>query len=54
MSSNTELPAQALVARMTNRPALGAINGFASSFPVVKIFTSNAVPIMVAREASRK
>lgn len=54
MSSNstdyTELPAQAFLARESNRPALAALNGLLSSFPVIKIFTSNAVPIMVYRE----
>lgn len=46
----TELPAQAFLAREVNRPALGALNGLLSSFPVIKIFTSNAVPLMVYRE----
>jgi hypothetical protein len=46
----TELPAQAFLAREANRPALGALNGLLSSFPVIKIFTSNAVPLMVYRE----
>ncbi|KAG2732523.1 hypothetical protein G9P44_004940 [Scheffersomyces stipitis] len=50
----TELPAQAFVAKLSNRPALAALNGLLSSFPVVKIFTSNAVPIMVYREQKRK
>ncbi|KAK6454440.1 uncharacterized protein RJT20DRAFT_58569 [Scheffersomyces xylosifermentans] len=53
-STYTELPAQAFLARLTNRPALGALNGLLSSFPVIKIFTSNAVPIMVYREKKRR
>lgn len=48
--SSTELPAQAFLARLSNRPALAALNGLISSFPIVQIFTSNAVPIMVYRE----
>lgn len=44
----------AFVAKLSNRPALAALNGLLSSFPVVKIFTSNAVPIMVYREQKRK
>lgn len=50
----TELPAQAFLARETNRPALAALNGLLSSFPVIKIFTSNAVPIMIYREQQQK
>ncbi|KAI3407166.1 hypothetical protein KGF56_000006 [Candida oxycetoniae] len=46
----TELPAQAYMARISNRPALAAVNGMVSSFPLFKIFTSNALPILVARE----
>lgn len=44
-----ELPAQQMIATMSNRPAFAAINGLLSSFPVIKVFTSNAVPIMVYR-----
>lgn len=46
----TELPAQQMLASMSNRPALAALNGLISSFPVAKIFTSNSVPIMVYRQ----
>lgn len=48
-SEIVELPAQQLLATMSNRPALAALNGLLSSFPVIKIFTSNSVPIMVYR-----
>lgn len=57
MSSNSdnkseyvELPAQAYVAKILNRPGRGALNGLVSSFPAIKVFTSNAVPLLVARE----
>lgn len=50
----TELPAQGYLARISNLPAVSAINGMISSFPVVKIFTSNAVPILVARQERKK
>lgn len=52
--SSTELPAQAFLARLSNRPALAALNGLISSFAVIKVFTSNAVPIMVYREQQQK
>lgn len=52
--SSTELPVQAFLARLSNRPALAALNGLISSFPVIKVFTSNAVPIMVYREQQQK
>lgn len=44
-----EFPAQQMLATMSNRHAFAAINGLLSSFPVIKVFTSNAVPIMVYR-----
>lgn len=50
----TELPAQGYLARISNLPAVSAINGMISSSPVVKIFTSNAVPILVARQERKK
>ncbi|AOW27768.1 hypothetical protein MEW_02115 [Candida albicans P60002] len=50
----TELPAQGYLARISNLPAVSAINGMISSFPVVKIFTSNAVPVLVARQERKK
>ncbi|KAK6202722.1 uncharacterized protein RJT21DRAFT_118796 [Scheffersomyces amazonensis] len=50
----TELPAQALLARLSNRPALAAVNGLLSSFPAIKIFSGNAVPIMVHRQKQRE
>ncbi|KAL6452752.1 hypothetical protein SBY92_000092 [Candida maltosa Xu316] len=53
-STYTELPAQKYLAKMSNLPAVSAINGMVSSFPVIKIFTSNAVPILVARERKRE
>ncbi|RLV93027.1 hypothetical protein JA1_002786 [Spathaspora sp. JA1] len=49
-----ELPAQAYLASVSNRPALAAINGLISSFPMFKIFTSNAVPVLVARQQSKR
>ncbi|KAG7661427.1 uncharacterized protein J8A68_005005 [[Candida] subhashii] len=49
-----ELPAQSMLARLSNRPAFAAMNGLFSSFPAIKIFTSNAVPIMVAREQAKE
>lgn len=49
-SGYQELPAQAYLATYSNRPAVAALNGLLSSFPVVKIFTGNAVPIMVYRQ----
>lgn len=49
-SDITELPAQQMLATMSNKPARAALNGLFSSFPVVKVFTSNSVPIMVYRE----
>lgn len=52
--SSTELPAQAFLARLANRPALAALNGLISSFPVIKVFASNAVPIMVYRDQNKK
>ncbi|KAH3667174.1 hypothetical protein OGAPHI_002823 [Ogataea philodendri] len=46
-----EMEQQAWVAERLNRtPALSALNGLLSSFPVVKIFTSNAVPLLIWRE----
>lgn len=45
-----ELPAQQMLATMSSRPALAAINGLLSSFPVIKVFTSNAIPIMVYKK----
>jgi hypothetical protein len=51
---HTELPAQAYVAKMSNKPALAALNGLISSFPAIKIFTSNFVPILVARDQKDK
>ncbi|CAX43978.1 conserved hypothetical protein [Candida dubliniensis CD36] len=53
-STYTELPAQGYLARISNLPAVSAINGMISSFPVVKIFTSNAVPILIARQERKK
>ncbi|RCK54600.1 hypothetical protein Cantr_04276 [Candida viswanathii] len=49
-TSYTELPAQGFLARMMNLPAVNAINGMISSFPAIKIFTSNLVPILIAKE----
>ena len=49
-----ELPAQAFLATQTNRPAVGALNGLILSFPIVKIFTSNAVPLMVYRQQQQQ
>lgn len=49
-----ELPAQTYLARMSNKPGLAAINGLISSFPVVKVFASNAVPLMIYRESKNK
>lgn len=46
----SELPAQQFLATRTNRPAVAALNGLLSSFPVIKVFTSNAVPLMIYRE----
>ncbi|ODV95435.1 hypothetical protein PACTADRAFT_3136 [Pachysolen tannophilus NRRL Y-2460] len=48
-----ETEAQAYVARLANRPALAAVTGFLASFPVIKIFASNGVPLMLAREKAR-
>ena len=53
-SNYTEHPAQGYLARISNLPAVTAINGMISSFPVVKIFTSNLVPVLVAREQRKE
>ncbi|CAK9438125.1 uncharacterized protein LODBEIA_P24300 [Lodderomyces beijingensis] len=49
-----ELPAQSYMARISNLPGLAAINGLVSSFPVLKMFTSNSLPVLVARDAKKK
>ncbi|CAH2447882.1 Hypothetical protein PP7435_CHR2-0355 [Komagataella phaffii CBS 7435] len=44
-------PAQAWVAdRVATRPALAALTGLLASFPVIKVFASNAVPLIMWRE----
>lgn len=48
-----ELSAQAYLARMSNRPAFAALNGLFSSFPAIKVFTSNAVPLLVSRDQAK-
>lgn len=48
-----ETEAQAYVARLSQRPALAALTGLLASFPVVKIFASNGVPLMLSREKGR-
>lgn len=49
-----ELPAQTYLARLSNKPGLAAINGLISSFPVAKVFASNAVPLMIYRNDKKK
>lgn len=53
-SEYQELPAQSFLATYSNRPAVAALNGLLSSFPAIKIFTGNAVPIMVYRQQQQK
>lgn len=44
----TEIPdASAYVAHLASYPALAALNGLISSFPVPKIFASNGVPLLM-------
>ncbi|CAN6674554.1 hypothetical protein TRVA0_056S00672 [Trichomonascus vanleenenianus] len=48
------LPQSLFVQHMASYPAIAAVVGFAASFPVVKIFASNAVPLfMAARKRSK-
>lgn len=54
VSKSNELPVQGYLARISNFPAVVAINGMISSFPVIKVFTSNLVPILVAREQRKE
>lgn len=44
-----ETEAQTYLASLGNSPALFALTGLLASFPVVKVFASNAVPLMMAR-----
>lgn len=53
-SEYVELPAQAYVAKILNKPGRGALNGLISSFPAIKVFTSNAVPLLLSREPKKK
>ncbi|GMM37298.1 hypothetical protein DASC09_046230 [Saccharomycopsis crataegensis] len=44
----TEIPdSSAYVANLATTPALAAVNGMISSFPIPKIFTSNAIPLLM-------
>lgn len=49
-----ELPAQAFIAKILNKPGRGGLNGLISSFPAIKVFTSNAVPLLVPDEPKEK
>uniref|UniRef100_A0A060TAR4 ARAD1D25850p n=1 Tax=Blastobotrys adeninivorans TaxID=409370 RepID=A0A060TAR4_BLAAD len=41
-------PQSRFVAHMATYPAVAALTGFAASFPVVKVFASNAVPLIMS------
>jgi sporulation-specific protein 4 len=43
-----DIPASLFVAHLTSYPAVAAVAGLAASFPVVKIFASNAIPVMMS------
>ncbi|CAI5757991.1 unnamed protein product [Candida verbasci] len=49
-----ELPVQGYLAKIANCPAIPALTFIISSFPLLKIFVSNAVPILVARDEKKK
>lgn len=46
-----EMEQQAWVAeKYNNRPALAALTGLIASFPIPKVFASNAIPLLMWRE----
>ncbi|VEU23253.1 DEKNAAC104390 [Brettanomyces naardenensis] len=50
-----EMEQQAWVADKYNRkPALAALTGLIASFPIPKIFASNAVPLLMWRESRQE
>lgn len=52
----TEIPGNsAFVAHLASLPAVGALNGLISSFPIPKIFASNGIPLsMYYRDRNEK
>ncbi|ODQ82231.1 hypothetical protein BABINDRAFT_69346 [Babjeviella inositovora NRRL Y-12698] len=48
-----ESEASTYVASLGDRPALFALTGLLASFPVVKIFASNSIPLMMSRNRSQ-
>jgi sporulation-specific protein 4 len=46
VEDNDEAPTSKFVEHLATYPAVAAVTGFAASFPVIKIFASNGVPLL--------